>query len=294
MGEKLYSTTTERYDAVLKAIETVRIDSLLDDLHRALIGLLRGLGDEEWQRPTTAGSWRVRDVVAHLLDGDIRRLSLARDGHRLPVSGPLQTYEEVLGFLNELNHVWVRAAERISPDMLVDLLAHVGPKTVAFLQSLDPLAPAPFAVAWTGQSNSPNWLDVGREYTERWHHQDQIREAVGAPPLASERWLRPVLDISLLALPHAFRDAGGEVDDVVELQTTGTVQERWSLVREASGWDLWSGGVANPRCRITADSAATARLLLHRTPAEHIHEKVTVEGDEHFVGPFLRARAVMV
>lgn len=279
---------------MLKAIEPVRIGSLLDDLHRELIELLRGLGTEEWQRPTSAGSWRVRDVVAHLLDGDIRRLSLVRDGHRLPVSGPLEGYGDLLGFLDGLNHTWIRASERISPAMLVDLLAHIGPETVSFLRSMDPLAPAPFAVAWAGQAISPNWLDVGREYTERWHHQEQIREAVGAPSLASEAWLRPVLDISVQALPHAFREAGGEVGDVVELQTTGTVDERWSLVREASAWVLRSGGVTNPRCRIIVDSGTAARLLLHRIPGDQVHEKVSVEGDQHLVGPFLRARAVMV
>ena len=56
---------------------------LFRPLHRELIALLRGLDSDRWVAPTIAGSWRVRDVAAHLLDGDLRKLSGGRDGHRL-------------------------------------------------------------------------------------------------------------------------------------------------------------------------------------------------------------------
>jgi hypothetical protein len=42
--------------------------------------LLRGLPADAWRRPTIAGRWLVRDVVAHLLDTTLRRLSFHRDG----------------------------------------------------------------------------------------------------------------------------------------------------------------------------------------------------------------------
>ena len=38
-----------------------------------LVALLRTLSAEAWRRPTLAGSWLVRDVVAHLLDTTLRR-----------------------------------------------------------------------------------------------------------------------------------------------------------------------------------------------------------------------------
>lgn len=50
---------------------------LIPDLNAALIALLRDLSPAEWDRPATP-RWRVRDVAAHLLDGDIRRLSAGR------------------------------------------------------------------------------------------------------------------------------------------------------------------------------------------------------------------------
>ena len=48
-------------------------------LYREIVDLLRTLTAEDWERPTIARAWRVRDVVAHLLDTMLRRLSFHRD-----------------------------------------------------------------------------------------------------------------------------------------------------------------------------------------------------------------------
>lgn len=279
---------------MLKPVEPVQAAHLFEGLHAELLRLLRRLEPEQWKRPTAAGSWRVRDVVAHMLDGELRRLSIARDGHRTPIEQPIEGYQDLLRFLNDLNAEWVRAAERISPELLVDLLAHVGPKVAAFMKSVDPLARGPLGVAWAGQEAPPNWLDVGREYTERWHHQDQIREAVGAQALTTPKWLLPVIEISLWSLPHAYRDVRGREGDAVRIETTGTVSGTWSLLREASGWKLFSGGAEGPTCRITLEGDTAARLLLHRLRPETVGNQVVIEGEEQLARPFLEARAVMV
>lgn len=36
-----------------------------------------------------------------------------------------------------------------------------------FFASLDPFAPAIFPVAWAGEQESFNWMDVARDYTEK-------------------------------------------------------------------------------------------------------------------------------
>jgi len=152
-----------------------------------------------------AGAWRVRDVVAHMCDTALRRLSLHRD-HRMPPSGPRGTGERDLTlFINELNATWIRAAERFSPRVLTELYAHASENLVAFIETLDPLADAMLPVSWAGQSASPQWLDIGREFTEVWHHGSQVREAVGAGSFRDPSWLRDVLQISMYALPHAYR-----------------------------------------------------------------------------------------
>ena len=82
------------------------------------------LRDEDWERPTLAGAWRVRDVVAHLLDTALRRLSFDRDGREPPPAPrPIEGERDLVAFINDLNATWVRAAERLSPRVLTDLYA---------------------------------------------------------------------------------------------------------------------------------------------------------------------------
>lgn len=156
-----------------------------------------------------ARAWLVKDIVAHLLDGNVRRLSFQRD--KIPLPPPpwqVELYQDLVAFLNQLNAEWVKAAQRISPQLLVEFLDITGAQVSRFFKTLDPFAPAMFSVAWAGQEKSPNWFDLAREYTERWHHQQQIRDAVGAPGLTARQWLYPVLDTFMRGLPHAYRASG--------------------------------------------------------------------------------------
>jgi uncharacterized protein (TIGR03083 family) len=65
----------------MMALEPIRTAPLFAPLHAELVTLLRGLDRADWERPTLAGDWKVRDVAAHLLDGDLRTLSARRDAH---------------------------------------------------------------------------------------------------------------------------------------------------------------------------------------------------------------------
>ena len=55
---------------------------LLPLIEAHLLELLRSLTAGEWQAQTVAPAWTVKDVVAHLLDTELRRLSMGRDGYR--------------------------------------------------------------------------------------------------------------------------------------------------------------------------------------------------------------------
>jgi len=44
-----------------------------------LIELLKSLDSAQWDLPTIAPQWSVRDVAAHLLDTAFRKLSIGRD-----------------------------------------------------------------------------------------------------------------------------------------------------------------------------------------------------------------------
>src|SRR3954471_12778858 len=177
----------------------------------SLVSLLREMSAERWNRPTVAGTWAVRDVVAHLLDTTLRRLSFHRDGMAPPPpASPIASDRDFVAFINGLNAQWVAAARRLGPRVLTDLYERASGEAADWLESLPLDGPALFAVSWAGEHASANWFDIGGEFTEVWHHQQQIRMAVGADPLADPRYLAAVIDIAMRGLPHAFRDVSAD------------------------------------------------------------------------------------
>src|SRR6185295_18506880 len=79
------------------------VAELFAPLHEELMALLHGLEPIDWERPTVAGAWRVRDVAAHLLDGGLRKLATCRDGHLLAPDRSFRSYGDLVGFINDLN-----------------------------------------------------------------------------------------------------------------------------------------------------------------------------------------------
>jgi uncharacterized protein (TIGR03083 family) len=280
----------------LQVPEPVSTVDLFEPLSGELVALLRGLSAEDWDRPTVAGSWRVRDVAAHLLDTDLRRLSMHRDGHVAPPPDPpIQGYADLVRYINRLNAGWVEmASQRMSPRVITDLLAWTGPRIAEFFASLPPHGRAVIPVAWAGEDVSENWMDIGREYTEKWHHQEQIRDAVGAPGLTSRRWLFPVLDLSMRALPHAFREVEAPSGTAFAVTITGDAGGVWTLVHEDGRWLLWVGEESEPTARVRLDAETAWKIFYNALPPEAAAARVEIEGDPRLGAAFLKTRSVMV
>ena len=56
------------------------------------------------------------------------------------------------------------------------------------------------------ERRGPNWFHLAREFTERWHHQQQIRLATERDGIMTRELYHPVLECFMRALPFAFRD----------------------------------------------------------------------------------------
>ena len=261
------------------------VASLFAPLHAELMALLRGLTADDWQRQTVAPKWRVRDVVAHLLDTQLRKLAAHRDGHLAPVDDAAS----VLDLINTLNADGVAFAQRLSPRLLIDLHAVVGPWTAAFIEQLDPDAEALFPVAWAGEERSANWMDSGREYTEWWHHQMQIRDAVGSGALLLERkWLDPLLDFSVRALPHAYAGTPGRS---LQLRIGDNA---WTLTGTNGVWDITAGERPDPEATVEMTPDTAWRLFYNALPPGAAGERITASGERRLLEPLLRTRSVMV
>jgi hypothetical protein len=97
-------------DNVPMALPATDTRLLFRPLCREIVDLLSTLGGDDWERPTIAGAWRVRDVVAHLLDTALRRLSFHRDALILPPGArPAADARDLVAFIDTLNATWIRA-----------------------------------------------------------------------------------------------------------------------------------------------------------------------------------------
>ena len=268
------------------AIETV---DLFPPLSRELLGVLKALQPTDWDRPTACGDWTVRDVAAHLLGGNLGRL---RDPDS-PADEPIRDYDELLGLINRGNAEWVLAARRISPRLLIEFLALTDPLVYVRFKALDPDAPAGITVAWASDQIPPNWFDIAREYTERWLHQQHIREAVGLPILNGRDWLHPVLDTFLRGLPRAFRGLEASPGNLVYIQMTGPAGGEWTLVPEDDRWVLFAGSAPRPACRVSLDADLAWRLFTKGVSPHEARSQVRIDGDMRLGEQVLQLVSIM-
>ena len=275
-------------------LEPVPAVHLMREVDEALIVLLRGLQPDDWQK-TTVGHWAVRDVVAHLLDGALRRLSLGRDGYQPPLPDrDLSQYQELVGYLNDLNAIWVKAAERLSSQVMTDLLEQVCPQVADYFESLDPEGEASFPVSWAGEESSRVWMDVAREFTERWHHQQQIREAVGAPGIDQDRYVIPLLQTFARALPRSYSTTDAPTGTTVVVRIRDLEDVSWTLRRDSEAWQL---GVSDPDTEADATVEVPAntawRMFTKAISGSDARAAASVLGDELLVEPIFTTLAIM-
>jgi uncharacterized protein (TIGR03083 family) len=162
---------------MLRKPQPVLVVDLFAEILEELLSLLAELTPDEWANPTICPGWSVKDVALHLLGIEIGNLSRRRDGQAAS-DVPVQSWGELVGVLKDWNESWVESARRISVPLLVELLRFTGSQWCDYVHTLDPYTVGG-SVAWAGPQPAPVWLDLAREYTERWHHQQHIREAVG-------------------------------------------------------------------------------------------------------------------
>src|SRR5262249_30380276 len=215
----------------------ILVAGLFREIDGHLLALLRSLAPADWHRPTGSSQRNVKDIAAHLLDGSLRRLSLQRDGYDPPGPPPhFASHRGVADSPHRLNAEWTTRTRRVSPRILIQWLEATGGELADLFERLDPFGQALYPVAWAGQEESANWFDIAREYTEKWHHTQQIFEAVGRPSsITGRRLFHPCLDTFLRALPFTYRNVQAD-------EGTGLVVR---VVGEAGGgWVFGGGGAA--------------------------------------------------
>jgi uncharacterized protein (TIGR03083 family) len=247
----------------------------------ALIELLADLSPADWEASTVCPGWSVQDVALHLLGDDIGRLSWGRDGYVNPAFAAgldIGTLPGLVAAIDRQNAVWVTGTRRMSPRLLIELLALTGELTEAYFSSLDMTALG-MAVDWAGPDPAPVWLDVAREYTERWVHQQHIRDAVGRPGLKERRWLAPVLDAFVRGMPRVLRGAPSLDGASLRLTITGAAGGDWVALRQDGEWLLGSAPGIAADATLELDEDVAWRLFTKGMSKEDARQRARIEGD---------------
>jgi uncharacterized protein (TIGR03084 family) len=196
----------------------------LTEQQEELSGLLAGLDDAGWARPSRCEGWDVADVVLHLAQtnelaigsasGEFEQAMLGLwDGTR----GPAMSIDEAADV--------VVARDRGMPPSAIRDRWELGARSLReLLLSCDPHA----RVTWVAGQLSARTLATTR-LAETWIHTGDVAEALGVELAPTER-LRHIARLAWRTLPYAFARDGRELAGPVELDLTGPGGAPWHFV----------------------------------------------------------------
>jgi uncharacterized protein (TIGR03083 family) len=265
-------------DAKPEPLQPIFTAHLFPKLEGMLIELLRSLTSQDWDRQTLAPKWKVKDVAAHLLDTQLRKLSASRNRH-ISGTSKITSDADLVALINSLNAEGVKKYRQLSPDELISRMEFASRESAEYHQSLDPFAPAMFPVSWAGEEESANWFDTAREFTERWHHQQQIRLAVEKPGILTREFYYPVVDCFLRALPHGYRTMPAKPGALAQFNIAGECGGSWYLFRGIETWRLVSSATGEKVSETTIPQEIAWRIFTKGIKRDAAKTQVRVAGD---------------
>ncbi|MGW1888418.1 maleylpyruvate isomerase N-terminal domain-containing protein [Streptomyces sp. NPDC001970] len=273
-------------------LQPMDVRSLLHEERAALLRLLEDLDSSAWDQPTVCPGWSVKDVALHILDDDLGWLSRGRDGDRSGLLTGFTGHDSFVAALDAKNQRWVETTRVLSPRVITTLLDVAGTEMNAYWSDMDLMANG--HVAWASPDPVPLWFDIAQDLTERWVHQQQIRDAVKRPGLRDERFLGAVLRTFLWALPLHYAPLTGPDADL-GIRLSGAGGGTWRLQRRSCQWDLvelsQAGADEQPAATAKLDTDSAWRLF---TGAPFTQDRLVLSGDPELTGHFVGTRGILI
>ena len=127
-------------------------------------------------------------------------------------------------------------------------------------------------------------MDVARDYTEKWHHTQQIFDATGRPStILTRRLAHPCLDTFMRALPFTFQAVEADRGSVVMVAVTGEAGGNWYVERREGGWEQTPEPPRAAAATVTMSQDTAWKLVTKRRSREATRQQfpeVRFEGDE--------------
>lgn len=246
----------------------------LHDVWARLDGLLAGLDDADWKRPTCLPGWNVQAVAAHIIGTESMLLGVSLP----PLAVSETTHPHVRNDIGGFNEAWVEALSREEPaHVLARFRDDVAQRKAALAAMSDE--------AWDDVGFTPAGPDTYGRFMrirvfDQWMHELDIRDALGERGGDSG----PAAELGLDEMAGAMgfvvgKKAGAPQGSRVRLALTGDaarvinveVAERAGVVAELSG---------PPTLTATMPAGVFARLGGGRADPATLRDQVTLDGDE--------------
>jgi uncharacterized protein (TIGR03084 family) len=234
-------------------LEEIRTDLAAE--HDALEGVLVRLADPQWDLPTHAPGWLVRDQISHLARFD--------ETATLAVTDPVAFRTHAAGLLagsaaTDHEGLCLARGRAMTPSELLGWWRAASAAFVAASRSLDPAARLP----WYGPSMSAASFLTAR-LMETWSHGLDVVDVVGLPRPDTDR-LRHVVFIGVRTREFSHTNRGLAPDPTpVSLELTGPSGTVWS--HGDPGAVNRIVGPARDFCRVVTQRRHVADTDLHVT-----------------------------
>jgi hypothetical protein len=268
-------------------------EKLIYEIDEKMLEIMQNTSILEWNKPTIFKEWKVKDVVSHMVDTMIRKLSMQRDGYfDESLNIEIKCNADLIRFVTRLADEWTIATKRIIPKMLIELFDSIKDEYYSYISSLDPNSKALFSVSWAGEDTSKVWFDNARDYTEHWVHQQQIREALNVPGLLDKRYLYPFNDILIRALPVTFLSVNKQYGFSINISILGNAKENYCLLKAENGWNLYRGSSSSPNTAIKVKDTILWRIFTSNINKDKID--IDISGDKSIVEALLKTKSMLI
>ncbi|MBW3595006.1 MAG: TIGR03084 family protein [Actinobacteria bacterium] len=200
----------------------VDLEELCADLaaeHQALDDVLGDLRDDQWDAPTPAPGWSVRDQISHLAFFDEQAQIATADPAAFAAA--LGRITDVDAFMNEP----LERGRAMTTRQVHEWWSRARGRMLAAFERADPATRIP----WFGPAMSPASF-ISARLMETWAHGQDIIDSLAIDRAATGR-LRHIAHVGVLARRNSYAAHGRPVPDGdvrVELEAPGGEKWRWN------------------------------------------------------------------
>jgi uncharacterized protein (TIGR03083 family) len=240
----------------------------------AIIRLVTALPESQWLTATPLPYWRVGDVIAHMIGTESMLLGVATPEPDIDLSG-LGHVRNDIGVMNEC---WVRHLGKESGTELLQRFQTVTNERRKLLSDMND-------ADWNATTATPAGPDTyGRFMRVRifdcWMHEQDIRDAVGAPGHGDGPCAAVALAEAADALGYIVGKRAAAPDGAaVTIELTGPEHVTWHVLVDGRA-RLVGTLPGPPTAALRLTSHLFSRLAGGRVPAADHLAEVTVDGDQ--------------